>query len=172
MGTTVALMSASLWPLHAQAIAAGDRDWIAQISKKMAIRLTAALAALSVLAILTGPTIIDWWLDGQIAFDLGLWVSLACWWLILAAAGPYFMVQNGGEVLGPQIIGYAAFSAIVLPAKFWLGSAFGPIAIVWTGTVAYLLLAIPACVIGYRVTLRRITERKKADIPKVVATNE
>lgn len=157
LGTAITLMSVSLWPLHAQALAAGDRNWITRITWKMSVRLTAVLIALSAVAIVAGPTAISLWLDNRIEFDLNLWLALACWWVIQAAVSPFFMVQNGGEVIAPQLVAYAILAAVVIPAKFWLGANYGLAVMVWTGVAAYVLIVVPACALGYRLTLQQLT---------------
>lgn len=163
LGTTIALMSAALWPLNAQALASGDGEWVKRISRLMSIRLTAAMSVLSIAAVAVGPIVIDLWLDNQIRFDQGLWVALAAWWVIQSAVGPYFMVQNGGEVLFPQIVAFSVFALIVVPAKFWFLSNWGAAAMVWAGTVAYVAIVVPACIVGYRLTLKQLRDTRGSE---------
>lgn len=170
LGTAITLMSASLWPLHAQALAAGDRAWIISITRKMSLRLTGALIVLSAIGVLAGPFAIDLWLNDQIKYDLMLWMALSIWWILQAAVSPFFMVQNGGEVIAPQIVAYALFAVIVLPAKFWVGDHFGLAAMVWTGVAAYMVIIVPACIFGYRLTLHRMSSRRSSATERLETT--
>lgn len=150
VGTIAVLMGTPLWPLHARAVAMGDVKWIRSVTFKLSIGFTFAVAGLSGVALLSAPWLMDVWLDNSVELDIHLWFALSVWWIVQTALGPFFMVQNGASVVRPQLIGYAAMVAVVVPLKFLAGLNGGLAAIVWVGTFGYLLLVAPACVVGYR----------------------
>ncbi len=154
IGTLALTLTQPLWPLHAQALAAGDIEWVSSITRRMTTVTLAVVGGAGVLATVLGPGLVDVWLQSGIAREPVLWAGLAAWWFTQAATGPAFMAQNGAEVLGPQTFGYAAL-LLSLPVKWWVAQKYGFVWIPWVGAGAFLLIIWPACLVGYRHTLRR-----------------
>ncbi|MBM6401107.1 hypothetical protein [Phycicoccus sonneratiae] len=154
IGTLALSLTQPLWPLHAQALAAGDVDWVSVVTRRMTVVSVAAVGGAGALAAVLGPGLVDAWLQSGIAREPVLWAGLAAWWVAQSATGPAFMAQNGAEVLGPQTLGYLAL-LVSLPLKWWVSETYGFIWIPWVGAVAFLLIIWPACTLGYHRTLRR-----------------
>ena len=149
IGSFGVLLALPLWPIHARAVASGDVKWIRRITGRMTLATTTTVALAAGAAVLAGPLLVDRWLDDGIAFDPLLWGGLAVWWVVQTATGPAFMVQNGAEALGPQLVGYSLLLT-ALPAKWYVAATFGFAWMPWVGTALYLLCVVPACWVGYR----------------------
>lgn len=158
IGTAVSVLTVPLWPTTAHAIASGDFAWAARATRRLSIITPAIVGAVSVAAALLGPSLIDWWLQGQVRIDPVLLWGFAVWNIVQAVVGPIFMVQNAVGVLRPQIVGYALL-LLVVPAK-WLTVAYlGTTWVPYVTTVAYCLAIWPAAVVGYRRAVRLVRER-------------
>ena len=161
IGTVGVMLALPLWPRHARAVRAGDVQWIRRITVRMTIFSGAVVTLGSVAAVLSGPTVLRMWLNGAVAYDLVLWTGLATWWIVQAVMGPIFMVQNGAEVLAPQMVGYGLLLVAALPAKWLVSSGVSFIWIPWIGAGLYCLFVWPAAVVGYRRALAIAANRAK-----------
>jgi O-antigen/teichoic acid export membrane protein len=156
IGSFGVLLALPLWPIHARAVVAGDVLWIRRITRRMTIASTGLVALGAGVAVVAGPRVVDVWLDGGISYDPVLWGGLAAWWVVQTATGPAFMVQNGAEILGPQMVGYSLLLT-ALPAKWLISQTIGFAWIPWCGTALYLLFVATACWVGYRRALAMAT---------------
>ena len=167
IGAVSVMATMPLWPIHSRALAAGDTGWVRWITRRMTLALTIVVGLLSVLAIATGPIVVRLWLGGRIEVDWLLWAGLAVWCSAQTVTGAAFMVQNGAEILGPQLLGYALTLVCTLPLKWWASDAIGTWTIPWVGSAVYCLFIWPACYIGYRKALRRAASRDLTPEPSV-----
>ena len=135
IGTIALILTQPLWPLHAQALAAGDVDWVSTVTRRMTMATLAIVGGAGALAALVGPGLVDIWLQAGIPKEPTLWVGLALWWFAQSATGPAFMAQNGAEVLRPQTIGYVVL-VLSLPLKWWVSSQYGYVWIPWVGAAS------------------------------------
>lgn len=156
IGTIIAMLSLPFWPVNAEAIAAGDSGWVERTTRRMTLVTPLAVGSVALVAVWLGPTLLDRWLSGAIAPQTPLLLGLAVLLIVQAVVAPRFMVQNGAQVVRPQIVGYAIF-LVALPLKWLVSSRFGYQWIPWTGALLYCLIIWPTAVFGYRSSLRAIT---------------
>ena len=142
-----------LWPVHARAVEDGDVVWIATITRRLTIGSTAAVGVVSATLVAISSPLVHFWLDDAIRVNYPLWIAFAVYCVAQASAGPMFMVQNGAGVLGPQTIGYVILLT-TLPLKWWIGEYFDYRWIPWVSATAYLVIVIPAGLVGYRHAMR------------------
>ncbi|MBT9257619.1 hypothetical protein KMZ32_18445 [Phycicoccus sp. MAQZ13P-2] len=154
IGTLTLTLTQPLWPLHAQALAHHDVEWVSTITRRMTVVTLSIVAAAGAIAVWAGPAAVDIWLQSGISREPFLWAGLAVWWFVQAATGPAFMAQNGAEVLAPQTIGYTVL-LVSLPLKWWVAQRHGFVWIPWVGAAAFVACIWPACLMGYRGTLRK-----------------
>lgn len=138
-----------LWPLNARAVEEGNTDWIARTTIRIAALSGLAMTCIVAIVILFSHRLVDVWLDNQIVVDRPMWIAFGLVCIIQAVLGPFFMVQNGAEVLGPQMVAYAVLLA-VLPLKWWLASRAGYEALPWVTAIGYVVVIVPGCIVGYR----------------------
>jgi len=148
------VLTLPLWPMHSSAVASGEVTWIRRITRRMTLANTAVSGATAVLAVLFGPQLLGIWLDGEIPSEPVLWGGLGLWWFVQSATGPAFMVQNGAEVLAPQLLGYMLF-LVAFPLKWWVSLDIDYVWIPYVGAGLYVLLIWPACLVGYRQAMVR-----------------
>ncbi|MEU8331315.1 oligosaccharide flippase family protein [Micromonospora sp. NPDC048839] len=153
LGALVTLVNQPLWPMHGEALARGDLDWIRRTVRRMTIVSTLIALLPSTILVLFGEQILAAWLPISIG-DRSLLLGLACWWIVLAAISPRFMVQNAAGVVRPQLCGYLLYLPLSIVGKLlgvhWWGVAAAPYAAV----VIYTVTVVPAAVFGYRRALR------------------
>lgn len=158
--TVAGLMSVAavmpLWPLHARAVGQGDLVWIKSITWRMTAIATGGMMLVVGSIVTLSEPLVGLWLNGEVEVVPGIWWGIALMAVAQAATGPMFMLQNGAEVLAPQIIGYllVLFS---LPLKWVVSSHVGYHWVPWVTFVAYVAFVGPACVIGYRKALALAT---------------
>lgn len=156
IGAISVMLALPLWPLHAQAIVAGDVQWIRRITARMTLGSSALVAITSLAAVVVGPNLVEAWLGHGLSRSILLWGGLALWWFVQTVTGAAFMVQNGAEVLGPQTVGYLCL-LVALPLKWWVSATYGFEWIPLVGSVLYVLIIWPACFVGYRRALEGAT---------------
>jgi len=148
IGSVSVMCALPLWPLHAQAVKSGDLTWITGITRKMSWLTSLLVFALCVCALSLGPMLLQVWTGEQVTFDAILWTGLALSVLVQTATGPAFMLQNGADVLGPQLWGYALL-LLLIPGKIAVSAQFGYAWIPWVTVAGYFAFIVPACRIGY-----------------------
>lgn len=141
-----------LWPLHAKAVADGDVAWIRRITKRVVIYSAVGVSSISICVTAVSSPLMRLWLGGAVEADRVLWAGLACYCILQSLVGGLFMVQNGAEVLMPQLLAYALLIAAI-PLKWWASSTFGYALVPWVTAVSYAVIVVPAAVIGYRKSL-------------------
>lgn len=170
VGSVAVMLAVPLWPLHAQAVNAGDADWVRHITVRMTILCGAVAAAGSAITLAMGPWLLTHWLPetDAIAYDPVLWSGLAVWWTVQAASSPAFMVQNGAMQLRPQTVGFT-IALIAIPLKWYVSSAASFALIPWVAVATYCVAVWPACRIGYirSVALAKDVGTKGAEDPEL-----
>lgn len=149
LGLLVTVVNLPLWPANADALARGDRRWVMATTRKMILLSgTATLTAGALLVLLSGP-IFTALSDGQVDAALPMTLGLTVFYTLLAVASPLFMVQNAAAVLVPQTIGWALYFVTAIPAKVLVSDQLGYEWIPATSVVLYVLLVLPAALVGF-----------------------
>ncbi|MCX5070030.1 lipopolysaccharide biosynthesis protein [Micromonospora lupini] len=155
LGALVTLVNQPLWPMHGEALARGDLDWVRRTVRRMTVVSTLVAVVPSTLLVAFGEQFFAAWLPIPIG-NRALLLGLACWWIVLAAISPRFMVQNAAGVVRPQLWGYLLYLPLSVLGKLvglhWLGVWAAP----YIAVVIYSLTVVPAAIYGYRraLTLR------------------
>lgn len=162
LGLIVTLVNLPLWPANGEALARGDRDWVRITTRRMTMISAAAVAVPAMVLIFLGHEVLSRWLGGQVQASVWLLVALAVWWTLLAAASPWFMVQNSVGLIKPQLVGWTLFLLLSLPAKWLAANSFGVAGVAMIGAGLYLVTVLPSAVVGYRRALSRATSNARS----------
>ncbi len=152
-----------LWPMNARAVEEGDSAWISRTTWRIAILSGVAMAGIVALVIVFSQQLVEIWLDDAISVDRPMWIAFGLVCVIQAMLGPFFMVQNGAEVLLPQTISYIVLLT-VLPLKWWLASRTGYEALPWVTAIGYVVIVVPGCMVGYRRALAIASSRRREGV--------
>lgn len=162
LSVVVSVLTVPLWPMNAAAIATGDLAWVRRTTRNMTVIGVGIVAVLGLVGVLVAPWALGIWLDGEINPSVWLLTGLACVAIVQAVAAPAFMVQNAVEVLLPQTVGYLLM-LICLPIKWWVAQNAGVDWVPWVTALAYVLIVLPATLVGYRRALVISSERASRD---------
>ena len=154
VGLLVTLINLPLWPANGEALARGDTDWVKKVTRRMILLSGGLVLIASAALFLAGPWVFPLWLgESSGVVDQSVLGWLLVWTLLLACASPVFMVQNAAGLVAPQMLGWALFLCVSLPAKWVLIPAFGITAAPAVACLAYVLLVLPASLVGMRMAL-------------------
>jgi O-antigen/teichoic acid export membrane protein len=153
VGVLVSVMNLPLWPANAEALAAGDIDWVRRITRRM-IAISASTTLVTSLALAgAGDELLELWLGMSLGSDGPLLLGLSIWWIMVSAISPIFMVQNAGGIVRPQLFGWVGYLIVSVPAKLAAVEHWGVAAIPWTGVAVYAFTVVPGAIVGYRTAL-------------------
>jgi len=157
LGLAITLVALPLWPANGEALARGDTDWVKRTTRTM-VWLSVSSVMFGGLVLTFGRDLIaSLWLGDGHSVPLDLALSLALWSTVMAFASPYFSVQNSVGLLRYQYAGWALFALVSIPLKVALYPLFGLAGIPLAGVLAYSMFLVPAAVLGYRATIRKVT---------------
>ncbi|TDC40828.1 oligosaccharide flippase family protein [Micromonospora sp. KC213] len=149
LGLIVTMVNQPLWPLHGEALMRGRVAWVRRTVRRMTVISTCAVLGPAVILVLVGDRLFAAWLPVAVE-NRWLLVGFGLWWALLAAVSPRLMVQNAAGLVRPQIIGYALYFVVSVPAKIYGLRMSGVEAVPFVGAGAYLLTVMPAALYGYR----------------------
>lgn len=153
-GMLLLLVGAALWPPLAEAIARGDTAWAERGLRRLIIA-SLALAALTALPLmLLGPTLLRWWVGGEVAPPDQLFVAFGLFWLISALTQPVAVFLAAANALRLQLGCAALLAAGSLALKLLMAQRFGMAGIAWGRVAAEALLLLP-----YGLFLPRVMRR-------------
>lgn len=158
LSLAVTFIALPLWPANSDALTRGDIRWVRQTTRNMMAISTIAVLSAGVLLIYFRDLIFSLWLDETIPVSLLLAAAFTAWSALLAFASPLFSVQNAQGVLVYQTIGWALYLAVSIPAKYWLLSISDVAAVPLAGSILYAVFVIPAAWLGYRASLRHVSQ--------------
>jgi len=142
-GMLLLLVGAALWPPLAEAIARGDTAW-AERGLRRLVFASLGLAAMTALPLmLLGPTLLGWWVGGEVAPPYPLFVAFGLFWLVSAVTQPIAVFLAAANALRLQL-GCAVLLAVGSVAlKLLLAQRFGMAGIAWGRVAAEALLLAP-----------------------------
>ena len=133
-----------MWGANAESLARGDTLWIRRSLTQLTTFGALALSALALFIILVGDRLIAWWVGSSLIVPTSLLWGLAFWFIVSSVVGPALMVLNAADILRPQVIIYALFAVLVLPAKVFLVHTLGISGIPWANAVVFAAtIALP-----------------------------
>ncbi|TFC63498.1 hypothetical protein E3O62_02775 [Cryobacterium sp. TMT2-15-1] len=162
LALAITLVALPLWPANGDALARGDTNWVRKATKTMMILSVSAVAIGGVILVSGRDLIASLWLGNGHSIPFALAASLALWSIVMAFASPYFSVQNSIGLLRYQFAGWTLFAVLSVPLKFMSYSLFGLPGIPLAGIVAYVIFIVPAALLGYRATMRRVAASGRA----------
>jgi O-antigen/teichoic acid export membrane protein len=132
------------WPAAGEALTRGDGTWVLrQVVRIQRLTVSLTFAGAVVFALL-GPAAIRWWLGGQITTPFGLLTGLGASAVLLALAGPWFMVLNAAGHLRVQIRMFTFFAVACIPLKVVGARCLGIEAFPWAMVLCYSMIILPA----------------------------
>ncbi|MEU2664302.1 lipopolysaccharide biosynthesis protein [Micromonospora sp. DT46] len=155
LGLLMSMVSAAAWPAHGEALAHGRVAWIRRRTRRMTLVAATAVGLPSIVVALVGGQPLAALMGMTQAPDRWLLAGLGAWWMVLAVASPWFMVQNAAGVVRPQLVAWAAYLVLAVPLKWWGAGALGMAAVPWLGAAVALVTVFPAALLGYRQVLAR-----------------
>ncbi|SCL73990.1 Membrane protein involved in the export of O-antigen and teichoic acid [Micromonospora peucetia] len=153
VGILVSLVNVPLWTANGDALARGEIDWVRRTSRRMTIVSSSMAVVLGGGLVFAGGPLLGAWAGIRLEGGGLLLAGLACWWVLLAAMSPCFMVQNAAGVIRPQLLGWTAYLAVSIPLKWYAAGRYGVAAVPITGALVYLLTVVPGALHGYRAVL-------------------
>jgi len=159
MAVVTYLFAGPLWPLNVEALTQGDTNWVNRTTLRMSMLSGGSATLLALAAVAVGPVFITTWVDSSVHPNRTLLAGLGIMLVFQAFASPVFMVLNAGEVLRPQMVGFALL-LLAIPLK-WIAASQHSVALVpWIGALMYVSLLAPCLRYGYRQVLSN-SERSK-----------
>ena len=142
-GMLLLLVGAALWPPLAEAIARGDTLW-AERGLRRLIVASLGLAAMTALPLmLLGPTLLGWWVGGEVQPPYPLFVAFGLFWLLSAVTQPVAVFLAAANALRFQL-GCAVLLALGSVAlKLLLAQRLGMAGIAGGRVAAEALLLVP-----------------------------
>jgi O-antigen/teichoic acid export membrane protein len=140
-----------LWPAYSEALARGDRAWVA---KTLRWTLGAALGVGAVAACaiaLLAPTVIHLWVGSSVKPSVLLLCAAGAWLLVMSMTQPISIFLNGAGILGPQAISAVVMMVGNLGLSIYLAKAVGVSGVVWGTVIAQTAFCLaPAAFYGRR----------------------
>lgn len=156
LNLVVTLVALPLWPANAEALARGDRTWVAGTARRVGLLSVMGVALGSAVLLAARDSLLRVWLGEEVvALPLGLGLALGAWALLLAVAAPMFAVMNSVGRLAPQYVGWAAYLVLSVPAKIALAHSMGSVGVPLAGCLVYAVTLLPAAALGCRAVLRQ-----------------
>ncbi len=144
IGSVAMMFYLPMWGANAEALARGDTLWVRKSLQRLTVFGTLSLSVLAAGLTFGGVQLVNWWVGGSITVPMSLLCGLALWSVVSSVVGPGFMVLNAADILGPQVILYAVFVMLSLPAKVLLGHTLGIAGIAWVNAVLFTAtVAVP-----------------------------
>lgn len=144
LGGVVTATMLPLWPASADALARGDVAWVRRTTKRMIGLGFGATLTLGVVLTGLGPFVLPVVLGESYEVQSTLMVGLTLQWALVAAAAPFFMLQNAAGLVRPQLWAWPVFLVVSVPAKWWVASALDVVWIPFVGTLLYGFVLVAA----------------------------
>ena len=133
----VAMVTLPLWPAYGEALARGDRDWVARTLRTSMLGVLAVTAAASVLVLLLSGPILAIWLGSAVSLPVALQVGLAVWAVLSATFNAAAMLFNAAGELRFQVTVATIMAVTSIVASIILGRSFGVAGVIWGTVIAY-----------------------------------
>jgi O-antigen/teichoic acid export membrane protein len=153
-GMLLLLVGAALWPPLAEAIARGDTAWAERGLRRLVIASLALAAVTALPLMLLGPTLLRWWVGGEVAPPYQLFIAFGLFWFISAVTQPIAVFLAAANALRLQLACAVLLAAGSLALKLLLAQRFGMAGIAWGRVAAEALLLLP-----YGLFLPRVLRR-------------
>lgn len=131
-----------IWSANTEAMARGDIVWVRITLRRLRFFAVAITSAGGIGYVLCCPWVLHLMVGDRVIPHPTLLVGLAAWVLMIAVAGPGFMVLNAAKVLRPQILMYLIFTLSSITAKILLTARYGIDVIPWITVCLYAVFIL------------------------------
>lgn len=150
-----------LWPAYGEAVTRGDFPWVERTLKRSLLLAVVVAGIPSVVLILAGRPIVQWWAGSSLAPSFLLLLGLGIWAVLQATGNAVAMFLNGASVVRLQVICASLLALVGLAAKITLARRWGLPGIAWATVIVYsAVVAVP-----YLVAVPRILRLLPATAP-------
>lgn len=149
---SLSLVWAPLWPIYRQALAAGDRDWVARTLRRSLV-VAVLFAAITGTGIAQGfDQIATLWVRTPPTVAAALLAGFVAWCVIEAAGTALATFLNAASVLRYQLATAAVFAVLCLSLKVWVVARGDVSMLPWVTATTYVAAAVlPFCWFGPRI---------------------
>ena len=137
-----------LWPAYGEAVTRGDFAWVERTLKRSLLLAVVVAGIPSVVLILAGRPIVQWWAGSSLAPSFLLLLGLGIWAVLQATGNAVAMFLNGASVVRLQVICASLLALVGLAAKITLARRWGLPGIAWANGDRLLRCrrgAVPGC---------------------------
>lgn len=135
-----AIILTPLWPAYAEALAAGENQWIKRIFQRSILYLFLIALLVSAVLVFFAPAVLRLWVGEQVAADTALLIGLGLWVTIDLLGKAISMFLNGLGLIREQLWIAIVFVPVCLVLKYWFVRQWGPAGIPFAAALAYLLV--------------------------------
>ena len=158
----IAMALGPLWPAYSEAIAQGDRAWVARTLRRSLGISALTSGLLSLFLLLFGTTLIHLWVGHSIHPSLLLLLGLGVWRVVEACGNATAYYLNGAGMMRSQAAVLAVVAAVKVVLKVALVRAWGPAGIPWGAAIAFTVVAGPPYLILIRRQLHSVARNSMA----------
>lgn len=137
------IITAPFWSAYTDAYTKGDYDWMKRVYKRLSF-VYYALVIFSILLLFIFPFFIKIWLNGSVTVSFYVAVSVMLYICTISYAQLFMVLLNGLGKVCLQMIVYALFAIICIPATVILCKKCGIVGVMVLYSVVYIIQAILA----------------------------
>jgi O-antigen/teichoic acid export membrane protein len=142
MGGLFALVSGTLWSAYGNAKATGDIAWIRRTQHRMARVLLLFFGVLSLMMVVAGHRLLQWWVGNAAAPGTILIFAVACYFCAREWTTLHAMLLNGLDVIRPQVWVLAITACLTLGFSILLVRSFGVVGLAIGGFIGFCALSV------------------------------
>ncbi len=158
------MLSGSMWPAYADAMARQDGSWIRRTFKRVSIGGTAITLVVTALLIILGNRLLALWVGPQIPASSALLMALGAQCVVYAYLQPINFLLNGIGRFKIQVICAIAMAFVNLGLSIVLVKRYGVIGAVLGTVIAQLLVQVIPLTIAAREALRDLGPKPKLQV--------
>ena len=136
----LSILNAPLWGAYADAHSRAEKSFIRRTLKVSLIGTSGLCLAGTVVLLAFGERIVDLWTENTVRIPLVLLGAYGSWAILDATGNALAMFLNGCGIVRAQVVTVLIFVLASLPAKLFLISKFGLVAMVAGQALIYLLV--------------------------------
>jgi O-antigen/teichoic acid export membrane protein len=147
VSSVLMLLMAPLWPAYGEALARGDRHWVAKtLRRSLLVAGGCSFLAVTLLS-LGAPDILRLWIGGDFSSPAGLLLALSVWKILESIGGALAAFLNGAGLIRLQVVCALATGVLSLCLKIWALPQWGVIAVPWVMALSFLALSLVPCAV-------------------------
>jgi O-antigen/teichoic acid export membrane protein len=156
--TFIGFFMLALWPAYSEAAARRDARWIMK-TYRWSMRLNLAIGVpLALLLFYAAPTMVDYWVGGEVHPSKLLLIALVGFCLTNTIVGPISALLNGLHVLRFQAVTWSVMAAMNLAISILLTKQIGLSGVAFGSMIAQLLCIIVPSILYIPRCFRRLQE--------------